>query len=176
MQHSAVPAGESLLLFLKMSQNIFCLFSINMSSLVTNHENKLQEEKILHWHSCTLLFREAILPKAGESSAPRLRALGKDFHPLCFKCQVCSGGESVWKGEMVADGKWKCKSLTLLQVSGRHYSMTQWLAQKLLNGQWGQSRELSFLIVSQLELFIHAPLQCKTIPLQELLRRSGPLD
>ena len=35
-----------------------------------------------------LFFREAILPKAGESSAPRLRALGKDFHPLCFKCQV----------------------------------------------------------------------------------------
>jgi len=33
---------------------------------------------------------EAILPKAGESSAPRLRALGKDFHPLCFKCQDCS--------------------------------------------------------------------------------------
>jgi len=33
---------------------------------------------------------EAILPKPGESSAPRLRALGKDFHPLCFKCQDCS--------------------------------------------------------------------------------------
>ena len=38
-----------------------------------------------------LFFREAILPKAGESSAPRLRALGKDFHPLCFKCQVIGG-------------------------------------------------------------------------------------
>jgi len=34
--------------------------------------------------------REHILPKKGETSAPRLRALGRDFHPECFKCEDCT--------------------------------------------------------------------------------------
>jgi len=33
---------------------------------------------------------QPILPRAGETSAPRLRAMGRDFHPACFKCQDCS--------------------------------------------------------------------------------------
>merc|ERR1712106_1196636 len=32
---------------------------------------------------------EPIVPKKGETSAARLRALGRDFHPECFKCEDC---------------------------------------------------------------------------------------
>merc|ERR1711997_294977 len=32
---------------------------------------------------------EPIAPKVGESSAPRLTALDKDWHPSCFKCKDC---------------------------------------------------------------------------------------
>jgi hypothetical protein len=31
-----------------------------------------------------------IAPKEGQTTAPRLRALGRDFHPACFKCEDCS--------------------------------------------------------------------------------------
>ena len=34
------------------------------------------------------LFRQSILPKRGETAASRLRALGRDFHPECFNCEV----------------------------------------------------------------------------------------
>jgi len=33
--------------------------------------------------------RQPIVPKAGETNVPRLRALGEDFHPDCFKCETC---------------------------------------------------------------------------------------
>ena len=29
-----------------------------------------------------------IVPKDGQTTAPRIRALGKDYHPPCFKCEV----------------------------------------------------------------------------------------
>lgn len=32
--------------------------------------------------------KKPIAPKPGEKTVPRLRALGKDFHPDCFKCEV----------------------------------------------------------------------------------------
>eukprot|EP00090_Calanus_glacialis_P039535 TRINITY_DN6882_c0_g1_i4.p1 TRINITY_DN6882_c0_g1~~TRINITY_DN6882_c0_g1_i4.p1 ORF type:complete len:478 (-),score=147.06 TRINITY_DN6882_c0_g1_i4:159-1592(-) len=32
---------------------------------------------------------QPIVPKRGETSAARLRALGRDFHPECFKCEDC---------------------------------------------------------------------------------------
>ena len=36
---------------------------------------------------CTTCKRP-IVPGEGQKTAPRLRALGKDYHPDCFKCQV----------------------------------------------------------------------------------------
>jgi len=33
--------------------------------------------------------KKPIVPKANEKTVPRLRALGKDFHPTCFKCEDC---------------------------------------------------------------------------------------
>jgi len=33
--------------------------------------------------------KKPIAPKPGEKTVPRLRALGKDFHPDCFKCEDC---------------------------------------------------------------------------------------
>jgi len=33
---------------------------------------------------------ELIVPKKGETTTERLRALGKDFHPECFKCEDCA--------------------------------------------------------------------------------------
>ena len=32
--------------------------------------------------------KKPIVPRPGEKTVPRLRALGKDFHPNCFKCEV----------------------------------------------------------------------------------------
>jgi len=33
--------------------------------------------------------KKPIVPKPGQKTVPRLRALGKDFHPDCFKCEDC---------------------------------------------------------------------------------------
>jgi len=33
--------------------------------------------------------KKAIVPAEGQKTAPRLRALGKDYHPDCFKCEDC---------------------------------------------------------------------------------------
>ena len=32
--------------------------------------------------------KKPIVPKEGQKTAPRLRALGRDFHPQCFQCEV----------------------------------------------------------------------------------------
>ena len=32
--------------------------------------------------------KKPIVPKEGQKSAPRLRALGRDYHPQCFQCEV----------------------------------------------------------------------------------------
>ena len=32
--------------------------------------------------------KTVIAPKKGQTKAPRIRALGKDFHLACFKCEV----------------------------------------------------------------------------------------
>ena len=32
--------------------------------------------------------KKPIAPKPGEKTVPRLRALGRDFHLTCFKCEV----------------------------------------------------------------------------------------
>ena len=32
--------------------------------------------------------KKPIVPKKGQTKAPRIRALGKDFHLACFKCEV----------------------------------------------------------------------------------------
>eukprot|EP00091_Calanus_sinicus_P011227 TRINITY_DN25495_c0_g1_i1.p1 TRINITY_DN25495_c0_g1~~TRINITY_DN25495_c0_g1_i1.p1 ORF type:complete len:135 (+),score=29.01 TRINITY_DN25495_c0_g1_i1:17-421(+) len=33
--------------------------------------------------------RQPIVPTSGQTTAQRLRALGQDFHPECFKCKTC---------------------------------------------------------------------------------------
>ncbi|XP_023328187.1 zyxin [Eurytemora carolleeae] len=37
---------------------------------------------------CTVC-KNPIVPKEGHTTAPRIRALDKDFHPACFKCEDC---------------------------------------------------------------------------------------
>ena len=32
--------------------------------------------------------KKPIVPKEGQKTAPRLRALGRDYHPQCFQCEV----------------------------------------------------------------------------------------
>jgi len=39
-------------------------------------------------HRCATC-KKPIVPKQGQMKAPRLRALGKDYHPDCFKCEGC---------------------------------------------------------------------------------------
>jgi len=34
--------------------------------------------------------KQPIVPKEGQTKAPRIRALDRDFHPQCFKCEDCS--------------------------------------------------------------------------------------
>jgi len=48
-----------------------------------------EDYKRRHAATCSACS-EHIVPKKGETSAPRLRALDKDFHPECFKCEDCS--------------------------------------------------------------------------------------
>ena len=38
-------------------------------------------------YRCTTC-KKPIVPSEGQKTAPRLRALGKDYHPNCFKCEV----------------------------------------------------------------------------------------
>lgn len=33
--------------------------------------------------------KKPIVPKEGQKTAPRLRALGRDYHPQCFQCEDC---------------------------------------------------------------------------------------
>jgi len=55
------------------------------------------------------LCHKAIVPKKGQTKAPRIKVMGKDFHLSCFKCQSCqmlldSGvkGRECWPdGEML---------------------------------------------------------------------------
>lgn len=39
-------------------------------------------------YRCTTCKRP-IIPEPGQTTAPRLRAMGKDYHPNCFKCEDC---------------------------------------------------------------------------------------
>jgi len=39
-------------------------------------------------YRCTTC-RKPIVPTEGQTKAPRLRAMGKDYHPDCFKCEDC---------------------------------------------------------------------------------------
>jgi len=39
-------------------------------------------------YRCTTC-KKPIVPSEGQKTAPRLRALGKDYHPNCFKCEDC---------------------------------------------------------------------------------------
>eukprot|EP00092_Neocalanus_flemingeri_P033618 GFUD01036546.1.p1 GENE.GFUD01036546.1~~GFUD01036546.1.p1 ORF type:complete len:566 (-),score=130.78 GFUD01036546.1:276-1925(-) len=47
-----------------------------------------EDYKRKHAAMCSVCS-EPIVPKKGETSAARLRALGRDFHPECFKCEDC---------------------------------------------------------------------------------------
>ena len=41
-----------------------------------------------HASKCSVCLKP-IMPKPGETAASRLRALGRDFHPECFRCEDC---------------------------------------------------------------------------------------
>ena len=53
--------------------------------LFSSHSNLCEFRKFAS--SCSVC-KLPILPKRGETVAARLRALGRDFHPECFKCEV----------------------------------------------------------------------------------------
>jgi len=59
-------------------------FSLDDDKLVYCSE----DYKKKHAAQCSAC-RQPIVPAKGETSAPRLRALGRDFHPECFKCEDC---------------------------------------------------------------------------------------
>ena len=41
--------------------------------------------------------KNPIVPKEGQTKAPRIRALDRDFHPQCFKCEVGIDSHSLTK-------------------------------------------------------------------------------
>ena len=49
--------------------------------------------------------KKAIVPKKGQTKAPRIRALGRDFHISCFKCEV-SGVYFPWPSPLFYLGLW----------------------------------------------------------------------
>ena len=41
--------------------------------------------------------KKPIVPKEGQKTAPRLRALGRDYHPQCFQCEVGNLNAMLWR-------------------------------------------------------------------------------
>jgi len=64
---------------------------IGVKFSLDDDKNVYCQEDYQRKHAATCsACREPIVPKKGETSAARLRALGRDFHPECFKCEDCS--------------------------------------------------------------------------------------
>jgi len=62
---------------------------IGVKFSLDDDKNVYCQEDYQRKHAATCsACREPIVPKKGETSAARLRALGRDFHPECFKCEV----------------------------------------------------------------------------------------
>ena len=79
-------------------KNIFCAdcfkrYYLNFSN---SYNNFCESRKFAS--SCSVC-KLPILPKRGETVAARLRALGRDFHPECFKCEV----KHTWKSKTIQD-------------------------------------------------------------------------
>jgi hypothetical protein len=74
-----------------------CFTCVACGKDLSHDEFVLDEQKTIYctedWakkkaYRCVTCKR-AIVPTEGQTKAPRLRALGKDYHPDCFKCEVC---------------------------------------------------------------------------------------
>jgi hypothetical protein len=75
-----------------------CFTCVACGKDLSHDEFVLDEQKTIYctedWakkkaYRCVTCKR-AIVPTEGQTKAPRLRALGKDYHPDCFKCEVCT--------------------------------------------------------------------------------------
>jgi len=74
-----------------------CFTCVACGKDLSHDEFVLDEQKTIYctedWakkkaYRCVTCKR-AIVPTEGQTKAPRLRALGKDYHPDCFKCEDC---------------------------------------------------------------------------------------
>ena len=78
------------------TQFLECFTCVACGKDLSHDEFVLDEQKTIYctedWakkkaYRCVTCKR-AIVPTEGQTKAPRLRALGKDYHPDCFKCEV----------------------------------------------------------------------------------------
>ena len=73
------------------SQLLFSLIATysKVRHFICDKYNIYCEEDYNRKKACKCTYcKKPIAPKPGEKTVPRLRALGKDFHPDCFKCEV----------------------------------------------------------------------------------------
>merc|ERR1712213_42487 len=72
-----------------------CICGINLSNrevpFTTDEDNRIYCQNCYNQKFAPKCYecKEPIAPKVGETSVPRLTALGNDYHPDCFKCVDC---------------------------------------------------------------------------------------
>jgi len=68
-----------------------CHKNLEGKAVTLDKENRVYctEDYNRHFGNMCATCKKAIVPKKGQTKAPRIRALGKDFHVACFKCEDC---------------------------------------------------------------------------------------
>ena len=71
---------------------VVCERNMEGQQITLDKQNKIYCSRDYDKQFCSLcaVCNKHIVPKKGETRVQKLRALGKDFHLQCFKCEDCS--------------------------------------------------------------------------------------
>lgn len=69
-----------------------CNKNMEGKSITLDNKNRVYctEDYTRKFCSMCAVCKKSIVPKKGQTKVPRLKAMGKDFHLDCFKCEDCS--------------------------------------------------------------------------------------